>query len=112
MKRVLATLPLLAAVAVVGYSSMHAPDQRQAVFAPQAVGAVLPAQALPEGHPPLEPWMLVLPEGHPPLLQVNPHLPEGHPPIPGYAGDCPRFRGGMEGNTDQPVAESQELIST
>ena len=112
MKRLLTTLPLLAAIAVVGYSAVQQPDRPGFTTTATDARELLPVQMLPPGHPPVEQWVPVLPEGHPPLVQRNPHLPEGHPPIPGYAGECPRFRGRAGGNTDEPTADAQELIST
>jgi hypothetical protein len=112
MKKILVSLPLLAAIGVVGYGAMHPPGPAEAMFAPPASGALLQVQALPEGHPPLEPWMLELPEGHPPVMQLNPHLPEGHPPIPGSMAECPGIRRGLGGHTDQPAVDTPELIST
>jgi hypothetical protein len=98
MKRLLATLPLLAAITVATYSMVHDPAAQG--FTPSLSGTrpVMPVQ--------------VLPEGHPPLLQHNPHLPEGHPPIPGSAAECPGFRGEAGGNTDELAVDAQELIST
>ena len=112
MKKILVSLPLLAAIGLVGYSAIRTSGPAQAMLAPPAAGAVLHVQALPEGHPPLEPWMLELPEGHPPLMQLNPHLPDGHPPIPGNMAECPGFGGGLGGDADQPAVDTPELIST
>src|SRR5512139_4041447 len=112
MKKILVSIPLLAAIGVVGYSAIRTSGPAQAMLAPPAAGSVLHVQALPEGHPPLEPWMLELPEGHPPLLQLNPHLPEGHPPVRGNMAECPVLRGGTGGDAHQPTANEPELIST
>jgi hypothetical protein len=112
MKKILVSLPLLAAIGVVGYGAIRQPGPEQALLAPPATGLVLHVQALPEGHPPLGPWVLELPDGHPPVMQLNPHLPEGHPPIPRNMAECPRFRGGMGGAPDQAAVEPPELIST
>ncbi|HEX9207022.1 MAG TPA: hypothetical protein VF851_02225 [Steroidobacteraceae bacterium] len=95
MKRLLSTIPLLVAIAVAGYSAAQRPEGT-AFGAQQARPTpVMPVQGLPEGHPPVEQWMLQLPEGHPPLPRGMPDLPEGHPPIPGYEGDCPAPHDGM-----------------
>jgi len=112
MKRLLTTLPLLAALAVVSYSAVQQPDRPGFTLRAADGGQVRPVQMLPPGHPAVEQWMPTLPEGHPPLTQRNPHLPEGHPPIPGYAGECPGLRGRAGGNTDASTVDAQELIST
>jgi hypothetical protein len=98
MKRLLTTLPLLAAIAVASYSAVHQPDNLGYTPRPADTGPGLPVQMLPPGHPSVDQWL--------------PALPEGHPPLPGYAGGCPGRGGQAGGNADEPAVDAQALIST
>jgi hypothetical protein len=112
MSKLLSTIPLVAAIAVASYGAMQRPTDAQDAQGAVDSAAVVPVQALPEGHPPVDGWMLELPPGHPPVFRNNPNLPEGHPPIPGDAGDCPASGDGIEGNSGDAQPEAPEVIST
>lgn len=115
MKRLLSTIPLLAAIAVAGYSAAQRPEGIASGTGQAGPTPVMPVQGLPEGHPPIEQWMLQLPEGHPPLPRGMPGLPEGHPPIPGAAGDCPVPDGATGGDgvsPDEWALDPPDQVST
>lgn len=65
------------------------------------------ADALPEGHPPVERYRRALPEGHPPVTGYGHGLPEGHPVCP--AGRQLLERGVQGGGSDDA---GPRLIST
>ena len=78
----IALLAVAAAGAVAGCGIHGDRDRQQSTAGNLQLNLLTRADALPEGHPPVDGYHRALPEGHPPVAGHGGGLPPGHPVCP------------------------------
>jgi len=106
-RRAAVLVALVAATAVVGCGTHGDRDQVRLDPGSGEFNLLTRADALPEGHPPIDGYYRALPDGHPPVAGYGHGLPPGHPVCPAGRQQLER---GMENGGASPDAGPQ-LIS-
>jgi hypothetical protein len=92
-------LALTTATMAAGCGGLGELDHGRSVPGAGQFTVLMRADALPEGHPPIDRPHRALPEGHPPVAGYGSGLPPGHPVCPAGRQLLEREAGG-QGRTD------------